>query len=117
VVSLEAATDMVIRATTLVHDEHGKDGWLFRHDTRLLWPSLQYLMPEQIESIMKSVECPTCILAAEHGWPFKNQRVDRALEILQPDVHKILPGSHHLHADPDTAEYNFVLEKNLKYVL
>jgi pimeloyl-ACP methyl ester carboxylesterase len=121
--SIEAATEMVNRATTPVQDEHGKGGWSFRHDTRLLWPSLQYLMPEQIDSIMKSVECPTCILAAEHGWPFKKERVDKALEILQPNVHKILPGSHHLHADPDTAKavldevYHFVAEKNMKYVL
>jgi pimeloyl-ACP methyl ester carboxylesterase len=57
--SIEAATEMVTRATKAVQDEHGKDGWSFRHDTRLLWPSLQYLMPEQIDSIMKAVECPT----------------------------------------------------------
>jgi pimeloyl-ACP methyl ester carboxylesterase len=121
--SIEAATEMVHRATTRVQDAQGKEGWSFRHDTRLLWPSMQNLMPEQIDSIMKSVECPTCILIAEHGWPFKKERVDKALEILQPCVHKILPGSHHLHADPNTAEaalnevYRFVAEKKMKYVL
>ncbi|KAL3940368.1 MAG: hypothetical protein SGARI_000990 [Bacillariaceae sp.] len=117
--SLEAATEMVDRAMKPV--EGG--GYIFRHDTRLLWPSLQYLMPDQIDNIMKSVECPTCILAAEHGWPFKKERVEKAVEILDPAVHKILPGSHHLHADPDTAEavldevYHFIDEKNMKYVL
>lgn len=122
--SLEAATEMVTRAVLPVtNPEDGTEGFSFRHDTRLLWPSLQYLMPEQIDSIMKSVECPTCILAAEEGWPFKKERVDKAVELLEPCVHKILPGSHHLHADPETAEavldevYHFVAEKNMTYVL
>jgi pimeloyl-ACP methyl ester carboxylesterase len=117
--SLEAATEMVTRAMKTVDGE----GYIFRHDTRLLWPSMQYLMPDQIDNIMKSVECPVCILAAENGWPFKKERVEKAVEILEPSVHKILPGSHHLHADPDSAEtvleevYHFVDEKNMKYVL
>ncbi|KAG7374190.1 alpha/beta fold family hydrolase [Nitzschia inconspicua] len=121
--SLEAATELVTRATMPVTDEDGAEGFSFRHDTRLLWPSLQHLMPEQIDSMMKSVESPTCILAAEHGWPFKQERVNKAVEIIQPRVHKILPGSHHLHADPETAEavleevYHFVAEKDLTYVL
>ena len=120
--SLEAATEMVTRAMKPVEGAEG--GFIFRHDTRLLWPSLQYLMPDQIDNIMKSVECPVCILAAEHGWPFKKERVEKAIEILEPSVHKILPGcSHHLHADPESADavleevYHFVDEKNMKYVL
>jgi pimeloyl-ACP methyl ester carboxylesterase len=121
--SLEAATEMVTRAMVPVKDTDGTEGLSFRHDTRLLWPSLQYLMPEQVDCILKSVECPTCILAAEQGWPFKKERVEKTLELLDPCVHKILPGSHHLHADPETAEavleevYHFVAEKNMTYVL
>jgi hypothetical protein len=45
------------------------------------------------------------------------------VEILDPSIHKILPGSHHLHADPSSAEavieevFDFIVEKNMKYVL
>jgi len=117
--SLEAATEMVTRAMEAVPG----GGYSFRHDTRLLWPSLQYLMPEQIDDLMRKVECPTAIIAAENGWPFKKDRVERGLEILQPSVFKTLPGSHHLHADPNSAEavldvvFDFLAEKNMKYVL
>ena len=117
--SLEAATELVSRAMVPV----GEEGYSFRHDTRLLWPSLQYLMPEQIDIIMESVVCPTCIIAAENGWPFKKDRVENAINLLQPSIHKILPGSHHLHADPTSADavidvvYHFLAEKPMKYVL
>ena len=117
--SLEAATELVTRSTFAVYkneeyvDDNNEDdnengnnikGYRFRHDTRMLWPSLQYLTAEQIESIMKGVECPVCILAAEDGYPFAQERIDRAIENLKPEIYKILPGSHHLHADPDTAD-------------
>jgi pimeloyl-ACP methyl ester carboxylesterase len=71
--SLEAATELVTRGMVEVPGE----GYSFRHDTRLLWPSLQYLMPEQIDSILSHVECPTCIIAAESGWPFKVSEIQQ----------------------------------------
>ena len=127
-ISLEAATELVTRATIAVYDNNenedtnakeGEDddddvvtivtpssiiGYKFRHDTRLLWPSLQYLSSDQIDYIMKEVEAPVCILSAEDGYPFEKDRIDRAIQNLKPKMYKTLPGSHHLHADPDTAD-------------
>jgi pimeloyl-ACP methyl ester carboxylesterase len=125
--SLEAATEMVGRATEpvqIVGDDGvaGDIGVQFRHDTRLVWPSIQYLMPEQVDSLTRSVECPTCIIAGDHGWPFKQDRIETALQLLEPE-HHVLKGSHHLHADPKSRDavvdivYNFLTEEKRNYVV
>ena len=96
----------------------------FRHDTRLVWPSIQYLMPEQVDELTKSVECPTCIIAGDSGWPFKQERVDKALSLLDPVLeHHVLEGSHHLHADPGPRDavldivHDFLVEEKRNYVV
>lgn len=116
-ISLQAATEIATRATVAVkknknhtynddRDDCGGDplGYKFRHDTRLLWPSLQYFSRDQIKYIMKEVTCHVCIIKAEDGYPFSKERIDDAIQNLNPTVHKVLPGSHHLHADPETAD-------------
>jgi len=126
-ISLEAATELVTRATIAVYNNNSSNanndvdndisvGYKFRHDTRLLWPSLQYFSPDQIESILKGVKCRVCMIAAENGYPFSKDRIERVIQNLEPAVHKILPGSHHLHADPDNVDvvvdtiYDFLKE-------
>jgi len=107
--SLEASTELVTRSTMPIYErvdgekEERLQGYRFRHDARLMWPSLQYLTAEQIESILGRVECRVCLLAAEDGYPFQQDRIDRAVAGLEPDMYEVLPGSHHFHADPDTA--------------
>ena len=113
--SLEASTELVTRSTMPVYDTASDDddgdkddetipkGYRFRHDARMMWPSLQYLTAEQIESILERVDCRVCLLAAEDGYPFPQERIDRALAHLEPEMYEVLPGSHHFHADPDTA--------------
>ena len=102
--SVEAATEMVTRSMAPVYDDDGIQGFKFHHDTRMLWPTLQYMTKEQIQSIMEAVECPVCILDAKDGYPFAQDRIDRTIQTLEPQTYKVLPGSHHLHADPDTAD-------------
>jgi len=75
----------------------------FRHDARLLWPSLQYFTHEQVKSLLQDVQCPICLITAEDGWPVDTDQAEETLNILQPTIHKLLPGSHHFHADPQTA--------------
>ncbi len=104
-ISLEAATELVTRAMEPVYDGNDdKKGYEFKHDARLMWPSIQYLTQEQILAILGQVKCPVCLLAAEDGYPFDADRIERVVSTLNNPVHKLLPGSHHLHADPDTAD-------------
>lgn len=104
-ISIEAATELVTRSMEPVYDdEDNKKGYEFKHDARYMWPSIQYMTQEQILAILEQVECPVCLLAAEDGYPFDPDRIERVISTLNNPVHKILPGSHHLHADPDSAD-------------
>jgi pimeloyl-ACP methyl ester carboxylesterase len=97
--SQEAAYELVCRATVEVDG-----GVQFRHDPRLHLPPIQYFTPEENDGLYEDVQCPTCVLLGEDGWPLGEKRLQRARELLQPAVFEVLPGSHHLHADPNTAD-------------
>jgi pimeloyl-ACP methyl ester carboxylesterase len=97
--SKEASLEMVQRATVEV-----QGGVKFRHDPRLQWPSLQYMTDEQVEGLYRAIQCPVCLLLAEEGWPFDETRKKLTMSLLQPVVLKTLAGSHHFHADPETAD-------------
>lgn len=103
-----AAAEMVRRGTkaaaSAAAGAAAEGGLQFTHDPRLLWPSVHYYTDEQVEAIYKDIQCPTALLLSVDGWPFDETRHQRALDILKPTVHKTLAGSHHFHADPDTAE-------------
>lgn len=99
-----AAKEMVLRGSRPATTSEGESGVQFCHDPRLQWPSLQYFTPEQVEAVYKDIQCPTALLLAEDGWPFDEERYQRTLELLKPAVVHKLPGSHHFHADPDTAD-------------
>lgn len=97
--STEASLQMVQRATIAAKG----GGVQFRHDPRLQWPSLQYMTDEQVEGLYTDVQCPVCLLLAEDGWPIDETRKEATMSRLQPVVFKTLEGSHHFHADPETA--------------
>lgn len=124
--SLEAAKDMVVRATTparvstIAAVNSGSDGGgnsndasdvdtpvTFRHDPRLQWPSLQYYTREQVEAFYHDIcesSVPVCLLSAEDGWPADSWSKNAIKEILKPGNVRMLRGSHHFHADPDTVD-------------
>jgi len=98
--SKEAASVLVLRAT-----EKNVDGGVrFIHDPRLLWPSIIYTTDAQLDSFQQSVQCPTALFLAKEGWPFDQKRLDSTKQRLQPKQLIVLPGSHHFHADPTTAD-------------
>lgn len=109
-ISKEAATELVTRATISVNG----GGVQFLHDYRLTWPSLIYMTPKQVQAIQESVQCPTCLLLAEDGWPFEEERLKSVKDGLKPKHFAVLPGSHHFHADPDSA--NLVTEHILQFL-
>lgn len=98
--STAAATEMVLRGSRPV--ESG--GLQFRHDPRLQWPSLQFFSYEQTEAVYQDIQCPTAMVMAESGWPFGDAELERMLTLLKPAMVEKLPGSHHFHADPETAD-------------
>jgi pimeloyl-ACP methyl ester carboxylesterase len=99
--SIEAAHELVARAMSSTDDDAG---FSFQHDVRLQWPSLLYMTPEQVDALQEAVQCPTQLLLAHDGWPFDDDRLESTKHRLQPASFHILPGSHHFHADPDTAD-------------
>ena len=115
--SKEAATALVGRATIRADDSFnpsqagGKEihplsyggPIYFRHDSRLMWPSLQYFTEEQVKALLSDTQCPSCLLLAEEGWPITSENEKMMKDILQPTVFQRLPGSHHFHANPDDA--------------
>ena len=114
-ISEEGARELVLRGvveeesqpsttTTTTTSNNGNKQFRFRHDQRLQWASLQYFTNEQVEVLYRDVQCPTCVLLGENGWPIEQERRSQVQEVLQPTVFETLPGSHHLHADPDTAD-------------
>ena len=101
--SYEAAHEIVKRGT--IHVNNKSDAVRFRHDSRLLWPSLLYTTHAQASAIQKAVAgVRTCLVVAkENGWPlFPHQDEEALLANLQPRHFAKLEGSHHFHADPDT---------------
>jgi pimeloyl-ACP methyl ester carboxylesterase len=98
-ISVEAAREMVLRGSEITEDGMVR----FRHDPRLRWPSAHYFTQEQTEALYEDIQCPTCVLTAEDGWPMDDEKKERLIKLLKPQLTKRLPGSHHFHADPNTA--------------
>mmetsp|Transcript_9002 Transcript_9002/g.13847 ORF Transcript_9002/g.13847 Transcript_9002/m.13847 type:complete len:332 (-) Transcript_9002:151-1146(-) len=98
-ISHTAALEMVQRATV----EKTNGGVQFQHDSRLQWPSLQYLTMEQVEGLYDDLTCPVHVLNAEDGWPMDESVRKRVEMLLKPKNWITLPGSHHFHADPETS--------------
>lgn len=101
-ISKEAATQLVQGATKSLDDGRVE----FLHDQRLKLPSILYLTQEQVDEIYKSVAgsaTNVCVLLAQEGMPFPPVMTSHVQETLQPTIWKVLPGSHHFHADPDSA--------------
>ena len=124
--STAASTEMVLRGTEPVGSggeenydsqqqlQQQQTGFRFRHDPRLQWPSCQFVSWEQVMALYQDLNCPTALLMAEHGWPKDEAKLQKTLELIQPDMYDILPGSHHFHADPETA--GLVAEKVLEFL-
>lgn len=101
--SEKAAVEMVSRAVENANGgREGTSGVQFRHDPRLHWTPLQFHTWPQAEQFFIELKCPYIWFRAEHGWPFSQDIVDRVKKVRTPELYRILPGSHHFHADPET---------------
>ncbi|CAJ1934682.1 unnamed protein product [Cylindrotheca closterium] len=101
-ISMAAALELVRRAV-VVDDKYPRVR--FRHDPRFNLPPLQLNTMEQVDVYWSQIRSKTLWLRAIDGWPFPTAFTDRAEAILGDlGTVRYLPGSHHFHADPDTAD-------------
>jgi pimeloyl-ACP methyl ester carboxylesterase len=103
----KAATEMVQRAIRF-----NSNGTIqFLHDARLKHSPLLLHTPEHVDTFWSNLHCPVYCLMAEEGWPFYDPDIQRAHDQLRNKNNDsngkltvdVLPGSHHFHADPETA--------------
>lgn len=102
-ISREAATQLVEGAINKLDD----GGVQFLHDQRLKMPHMLYLTQHQVDEIYTAVaESSTriCLLLADEGMPFPPAMTQHTRDTTQAETLMTLPGSHHFHADPDSAD-------------
>jgi pimeloyl-ACP methyl ester carboxylesterase len=76
----------------------------FIHDSRLKDHPLMVHVLEHNDVYWQRLKCTTLCLNANNGWPFPQQLVNRAYEQTSFVTVKNLPGSHHFHGDPESAD-------------
>jgi pimeloyl-ACP methyl ester carboxylesterase len=98
-ISAAAARALVDRA--LVAAPGG--GVRFAHDPKIKGPSPHYFSEEQAHEILGAIACPVLLVLASDGWPRPADVMQARARCVRDLETRTLPGSHHLHADPDTA--------------
>jgi pimeloyl-ACP methyl ester carboxylesterase len=96
-VALEAARLLVERGSECI------DGrFVWRHDPRLLAPSVMRMTDAQVEAFMADVSVPTLVCLTSDGiaTPAARQRLERIAGATIVD----LEGGHHPHLEPDRVE-------------
>jgi pimeloyl-ACP methyl ester carboxylesterase len=79
--------------------------FVFRHDRRIMAPSLLSATEDIALAFLRGVRCPTLYVSARNGWPFAASALQERLAALGGAAqlaHEHLAGSHHLHLDADT---------------
>lgn len=88
--------------------EEVPEGVRLRGDARLFVSSAMKFTPSQVETVLKSIQCPVLNLWAENGIKAtrpKTQGLARLAEDLIEHYEVIdLPGDHHFHLDPVVAK-------------
>ena len=101
--SRAAAADIVRRGSTHAGDDAAP--LRFRHDPTLLSTGAFYGTEEAALSYLSAMrEVPVLLISAEDGWPYPEAALAKrraALARLQTTL--VAGGSHHCHADPETA--------------
>ncbi|KAA0151430.1 hypothetical protein FNF29_04638 [Cafeteria roenbergensis] len=104
--ALALATRGVVRASGRDGDGGAADaGVTFAHDRRAQLPSPLYLTESQVQAFFAATRCPVLVLRAKDGLAFPEERVASRMAAFAGDARQqLVPGHHHMHADPDTAK-------------
>lgn len=101
-ISMAASLELVRRAV-IVDEDYPRVR--FRHDPRFNLAPLQLNTMEQVDVYWSQIRAKTLWLRAVDGWPYPAAFTERAEAILgNLGTVEFLPGSHHFHADPETAD-------------
>jgi pimeloyl-ACP methyl ester carboxylesterase len=75
-------------------------GWRWRSDPRLVLPSHLRITEEAALSIVRAVDAPTLLIAADPAPPyFTPEMRDARMTQLRDGSLVVLPGGHHLHME------------------
>ena len=93
-ISMDASRVLVSR--NIVPTEND---WVWKTDSRLMWPSFIRFTESQVASYLTSLSLPILLIAASKGYisldPDKNPR----LAYIRPAQKKMAGGGHHFHMD------------------
>lgn len=75
------------------------DGWTWRHDNRLRFPTPQRLSEDYWQRVCEQVSAPLLVVMAKQGWQWPTGLVERRLAYFkQVDMHEV-EGGHHFHME------------------
>lgn len=107
-------SDLPREAATLLAErglERVADGWQWRHDLRLTWPSTQRYTEPQVLDLLGHIEAPAmCVLASPRSRVVPGGLIERRVAAVQGlKLHEVA-GGHHLHMQAPETVANFVKE-------
>lgn len=80
--------------------EQVDDGWQWRHDLRLTWPSTQRYTEAQVLDMLSHIEAPTvCVMAKPYSRVMPDGLLERRFAAVRELSVKQWPGGHHLHME------------------
>lgn len=87
------------------------DGWRWRHDLRLTWPSTQRYTEPQVLDLLAHIEAPTlCVLSAPRSRVVPAGLIERRAAAVPSLVLHELAGGHHLHMQQPGPLARLILE-------
>jgi pimeloyl-ACP methyl ester carboxylesterase len=87
------------------------DGWQWRHDLRLTWPSTQRYTEPQVLDLLAHIEAPVlCVLSAPRSRVVPHGFIERRLAAVRDLRLREIPGGHHLHMQSPEAVATMIRE-------
>jgi len=76
-----------------------EQGYIWKTDKRLRWPSPSPMSESQIEEILQAINCPVLYVEAEQGYTFVHQLALQRSRFVKDLTQIKMVGDHHCHMD------------------
>ena len=87
------------------------DGWQWRHDLRLTWPSSQRYTEPQVLDLLAHIAAPTlCVLSSPRSRVAPSGFIERRLAAVPKLTFREVAGGHHLHMHSPETVANLICE-------